>query len=195
MAGRRASATGRGVVVRHQRHERARDPGTGSTTTHVGGRWDAEGHVAGNGRTRTDAEPLTEASQDTPPLPWLLSARTETALAAQAARLHTHLTGRPDLRPQDVARTLAGRTRFDHRAAVTGADREQLLAGLASLARGDSGEPVLLGSGRPGRTAFLFTGQGAQHPGMGRELAAAHPVFADTLAEVADLFAPISNAP
>ncbi|WP_406377013.1 type I polyketide synthase [Streptomyces sp. NBC_00647] len=147
------------------------------------------------GRTRTDAEPLTEASQDTPPLPWLLSARTETALAAQAARLHTHLTGRPDLRPQDVARTLAGRTRFDHRAAVTGADREQLLAGLASLARGDSGEPVLLGSGRPGRTAFLFTGQGAQHPGMGRELAAAHPVFADTLAEVADLFAPHLERP
>ncbi len=133
--------------------------------------------------------PHADPVGNTPPLPWLLSARTEGALAAQAVRLHAHLTGRPELRPQDVARTLAGRSRFDHRAAVTGTDRDELLAGLASLAHGDGGGQVLLGSGRPGRIAFLFTGQGAQHSGMGRELAAAHPVFADTLDEVADLFA------
>ncbi|MFF4116804.1 beta-ketoacyl synthase N-terminal-like domain-containing protein [Streptomyces sp. NPDC001714] len=137
------------------------------------------GSPAGAGR----AEPVGVT------LPWLLSSRTEAGLAAQAARLHAHLTARPRLGSREVARTLAGRTRFGHRAAVVGADGDELLAGLASLGRGNPDGAVPVGSGRAGGTAFLFTGQGAQHPGMGRELAAAFPVFADTLDEVAALFA------
>ncbi|MBL1102484.1 type I polyketide synthase, partial [Streptomyces coffeae] len=109
-------------------------------------------------------------------LPWALSASTAEALPAQAERLHAHLTAHPELHPADVGHALA-RTRgaLEHRAVVTGADRAELMSALAELAGGDTGQGVARGSVR---TAFLFSGQGAQRVGMAAGLAAAHPVFA-----------------
>ncbi|AZQ38053.1 SDR family NAD(P)-dependent oxidoreductase [Streptomyces cyaneochromogenes] len=119
-------------------------------------------------------------------VPWVISAHDDTALRAQAARLRDHVAGHPGLPVSDVGRSLAARTVFDRRAAVTGTDTAGFLAGLDALARGEQAPNVVRGdAGRAGRTAFLFTGQGAQYPGMGRELYASHPVFARALDEVA----------
>ncbi|MGB8938657.1 MAG: acyltransferase domain-containing protein, partial [Streptomyces sp.] len=119
-----------------------------------------------------------------PVVPWVLSAKTPAALHAQARRLHTHLTtAQPEATPTQVAAALAHtRTHFDHRAALTGTTRAELLAGLAAFGAGHlPGNAVRGTAARARRTAFLFSGQGSQQVGMGSELAAAHPVFADAL--------------
>jgi len=111
------------------------------------------------------------------PLP--LSARTERALRAQAGRLAEWLAEHPEARPDDVAFGLAARHRFDHRAVVLAEDRTSAVAGLAELAEGSPASDVV-GTIRcgDGKTAFLFTGQGSQRPGMGEELYATEPAYA-----------------
>ncbi|WP_435840153.1 type I polyketide synthase [Streptomyces antimycoticus] len=119
--------------------------------------------------------PVSERSIDCDVVPWVLSGRSETALRAQAGRLRAQLEERPELRPLDVGYALAtGRSAFGHRAVVVGAERQELLRSLAELASGTAQETVA----DTGKTAFLFTGQGAQRPGMGRELYDVFPVFA-----------------
>ncbi|WP_228973334.1 type I polyketide synthase [Streptomyces sp. DH12] len=127
-----------------------------------------------------------------PAVPWVLSARTPAALRAQARRLHTHLTTvRTDATPAQVGAALAHtRAHFDHRAALTGATRAELLAAVDAVARGEEADQVTLARARPGRTVFVFPGQGSQWIGMGRELAARHPVFADELGACAAALAP-----
>ncbi|MDO0939352.1 thioester reductase domain-containing protein [Streptomyces sp. DG2A-72] len=116
--------------------------------------------------------------------PWLLSGRTPAALREQAERLHTHLAQR-EFCPLDVGHSLAtGRAALDHRAAITGAGRDELLAGLRTLADDGTHPGLIRGTRASGRTAFLFTGQGAQRQGMGGELYTAFPVFAQAYDEV-----------
>ncbi|MER6595973.1 type I polyketide synthase, partial [Micromonospora purpureochromogenes] len=112
--------------------------------------------------------------------PWVLSGRTDRALRAQAERLAAHLDGRDDLADRDVAWSLAtGRAALEHRAVVLGADRNELTGRLAALAAGEVVTGVVTGVARSGgRTAVVFTGQGAQRLGMGRSLHAVFPVFA-----------------
>nr|WP_241845587.1 type I polyketide synthase [Streptomyces silvensis] len=117
-------------------------------------------------------------------LAWALSARDTAALREQAARLAATVDARPDLDPADVAATLAtGRAALDHRAVVLGTGTPALRAGLDALAAGTDDAAVVRGAPDGGRLAVLFSGQGSQRVGMGRDLYAAHPVFADALDE------------
>ncbi|WP_420000607.1 type I polyketide synthase [Streptomyces boninensis] len=125
---------------------------------------------------------------------WVVSGRSAVALAGQAGRLREHVVGRPAVPVGDVAWSLAtSRSVFEHRAVVLGAEREQLLAGLAAVATDQPAAGVVSGEVVPGgigRTVFVFPGQGSQWVGMGRELAESSPVFAARLAECAQALAP-----
>nr|WSZ99718.1 acyltransferase domain-containing protein [Streptomyces sp. NBC_00857] len=123
-------------------------------------------------------------------LPWVLSARTQQALRAQATALASYVHGHPDPRPLDVAHSLATtRASFPHRAVVVGGGTHEFLTGLAALADGGPSASVEHGTAGPGgRLAALFTGQGSQRRGMGRELALRFPVFAETFEEAVDCF-------
>ncbi|MDX3839387.1 type I polyketide synthase [Streptomyces europaeiscabiei] len=138
-----------------------------------------------NAHVVLEEPPAPEPAPDRP-APALLprvhpvSGHTPEALRAQAARLRTHLLNHDD-DPRDIAHTLtAARHSHPHRAAVVASDREELLTGLAAVASGEGAPHVVTGTADGGRLAVLFSGQGAQHPGMGRDLYAAHPVFAET---------------
>jgi acyl transferase domain-containing protein/acyl-CoA synthetase (AMP-forming)/AMP-acid ligase II/thioesterase domain-containing protein/acyl carrier protein len=115
--------------------------------------------------------------------PWLVSGADEAGLRANAAALADAAGS-----ALDIAFSLATtRTALQHRAAVLGRDRAGLVAGLRDL---DTGSVRRAIARRDPTVAFLFTGQGAQRVGMGRDLAAAFPVFTESFAAVCAEFAP-----
>ncbi|MEV7045354.1 type I polyketide synthase, partial [Amycolatopsis sp. NPDC051061] len=117
------------------------------------------------------AAPAVHSEPGAGVVPWVLSGRTEQAVRDAARAL-------PDGDPVDIALALAARSAFEYRAVVVGDGRDDLLAGLGATT------PVLA---EPGKTAFLFSGQGSQRVGMGAELYERFPVFADAFDAVCAL--------
>ncbi|MEU1949353.1 acyltransferase domain-containing protein, partial [Streptomyces sp. NPDC020125] len=144
-----------------------------------------------------EAEPGPVSDSDRGVATWLLSARGQDALRAQAARLTAFLLERPELSPLDVGHSLvATRSMFEHRAVVSGANRAELLRGVEAIATGEAAPGLVQGvAGTATKTAFLFSGQGAQRLGMGRELYDSFPVFARALDEVCAHLDPLLDRP
>ncbi|MFI0901315.1 SDR family NAD(P)-dependent oxidoreductase [Streptomyces sp. NPDC020983] len=144
------------------------------------------------------AERPAEARPPWPALPWVLSAKSPGALRAQAARLLAHVSrpgaGGDAPAAADVGRSLAGtRSRFAHRAVVVGADSAELTAGLSAVAAGLPAGNVTYGEADedPGKTAFVFPGQGGQWLGMAAGLLDCEPVFAAHMARCARVVDPL----
>ncbi|MFI9508405.1 amino acid adenylation domain-containing protein [Nocardia sp. NPDC052566] len=151
------------------------------------------GGVSANGISGVNCHIIVEQAPDLPRrnpdqrgepsmLPLVLSARTDSALAAQAEALSTHLRQRVDLAPLDIGYSLAaGRASFDKRAVVLGADRDELITALDRLATPDTSRSAHLDTG--GDVVFVFPGQGPQWHGMAVELLDTAPVFAEHVAQ------------
>ncbi len=117
-----------------------------------------------------------------------LSARSDAALATAVRRLGAALTGRAELTLADVAHTLQrGRTAFERRVTLVCRDLPGAVRGLERLAREVERGERSPGEARIREVAFLFPGQGAQYPGMGRALYSAHAVFRDEVDRCAGL--------
>ncbi|MCQ9136506.1 type I polyketide synthase, partial [Streptomyces hilarionis] len=122
------------------------------------------------------AAPVERAVVPDGVVPLVVSGRSPEAVRAQTARLADLLEQRPELSLVDVAFSLATtRAHFDHRAVVVAGSAVEAGEHLASV------EPQAV---VPGRVGVLFTGQGSQRAGMGRELYGAFPVFAEAFNEV-----------
>lgn len=135
-----------------------------------------------------------ESAPAAPPLPPLparpidivpVSARTRTALAALSGRWSLHVREHVSDTVADLAFTAStGRHHFDHRAAVVAGSGRELETALRALHHGSEDRSLVHAGGRSPaqpRVAFLFTGQGAQYPGMGKALYPHEPVFREAL--------------
>jgi acyl transferase domain-containing protein len=118
---------------------------------------------------------------DDGPVPWVLSGRSETGLRDQALRLRKFAAVSPSIADPGLSLAVS-RSAFEHRAVVLGASRQELLVGLEAVA---SGHGAMAGVANPeDRVGVVFSGQGSQRVGMGRQLYERYPVFTDALDEV-----------
>jgi acyl transferase domain-containing protein/acyl carrier protein len=125
-------------------------------------------------------------------LPFVVSAKSEEALRAQAGRLRAYVESESAVSLHDIAFSLATRRPFlERRAAVVAEDREALLGALVALSCGEAGAGVIGGVvARERKVAFCFSGQGSQWLGMGAELYEASSVFAEHMQACAEALAP-----
>ena len=145
-------------------------------------------HVVLEGAPALAAPALTGAPGPGRPLDILcLSAKSEEALRALADRYERHLSAHPSEALADVCHTAAtGRAHFAHRVSIVAGTPEQMRDKLEVFARGElppRAEHAHVERTDAPRVAFLFTGQGSQYAGMGRQLFETQPVFRQALSE------------
>ncbi|MEU7756889.1 type I polyketide synthase [Micromonospora sp. NPDC049171] len=138
------------------------------------------------------AEPVPEA-ETSAVLPWVITARSDAALRAQAQRLAAQLEAEP-ARAGIGLSLLQTRSALEHRAVVVAADQNELRGALAALASGAEAAGLARGlASDRSTTVYVFPGQGAQWPGMAAELLDSAPVFAQRLRQCADALAPYTD--
>ena len=131
------------------------------------------------------APPPQPSAPGRPWQPLLLSARTDDALEAQAARLAAYLRGNPEVNLADVAFTLQdGRENFDRRRVVIGSSAA---AAATALEGGDRARSWKQKTSRRPSVVFMFPGQGTQYVGMARECYDTEPAFRATVDDCAAL--------
>ncbi|MDH6125721.1 type I polyketide synthase [Kitasatospora sp. GP82] len=146
--------------------------------------------------TRSVPETVAAAGTGGGAVPWILSARSPSALRAQARRLAGHAAAHPELSARDIAYALATtRAPHDHGTFVVGSGRDELIAAVAALGDDESSPVVLPERAGGGKLAFVLTGQGSQRLGMGRGLAESFPVFDAALREVCAVLDPLLDRP
>ncbi len=138
-------------------------------------------------------------SEDRPLHLLTVSAKTTTALDALAGRYAEYLEKHPRASPADVCHSAnAGRSHHQHRLSVVAADGKQLRERLEAFRRGErcrgvkSGQVRLL---RRPKVAFVFTGQGSQYIGMGRQLYDTEPAFREILDRCQEILRPVLQKP
>jgi len=140
-----------------------------------------------------ETPPTTPTSASTGPVMVAVSARNEAALTDTATNLAEHLRKNPQITINDAAAELAfGRSHLTTRMAFVAADRDDALEKLDTFSAGRRPHKAAFGSvpgGEPPEVAFLFTGQGAQFSGMGRQLYESEPVFRAALERCSALLA------
>jgi len=120
----------------------------------------------------------------------LLSAKTETALAAIAQNLATHLQQNRDLNLADVAYTLSlGRHHFEHRRLLVCRDIDDAIATLENPVNPSTCSHIK--NNQQASIVFMFSGQGSQYVGMAQELYQNVPVFREHLDRCCDLLQPL----
>lgn len=133
--------------------------------------------------------PLREATASSP-APWdvplLLSAKDTASLKGQAKRWEDWLRANSNDSWTDIVATAAlERTHFTERLAVYTTSPAEAAEALSAYAFGQP-HPALTASSthKPGRLAFLFTGQGSQALGMGKKLSGSYPVFKEAFDKI-----------
>ncbi|OBH90652.1 type I polyketide synthase [Mycobacterium sp. E2733] len=126
-----------------------------------------------------------------------LSARTPAALVRLADQYRSWLSANPEATLADVCFTAgAGRAHLEQRAALVVNSRESAMELLGALADDRPAPGLFRGECHDApKTAWLFTGQGSQYPGMARELFDTEPVFAETLNRCAAAVADVVEKP
>jgi len=140
-------------------------------------------------------EEAPPAEPSGPSRPWQvvpLSAASASALERMRERLADHLRQHPGLCLADAAWTLRiGRRTGRHRAFVVARDTGDLADAVAALESPERVQTALLELHDRPSVAFLFPGQGAQHPGMARDLYTAEPAFRAHLDRCCEILRPL----
>ncbi|MGV0602625.1 acyltransferase domain-containing protein, partial [Mycolicibacterium pulveris] len=119
------------------------------------------------------------------------------ALVQLAGHYRSWLTSHPEATVADVCATAGtGRAHLEHRAALVVNSRESAIELLGALADDRPAPGLMRGEAQEApKTAWLFSGQGSQYPGMARELYDTEPVFAETLDRCAAAVADVLEKP
>jgi acyl transferase domain-containing protein/NADPH:quinone reductase-like Zn-dependent oxidoreductase/SAM-dependent methyltransferase/nucleoside-diphosphate-sugar epimerase/acyl carrier protein len=160
----------------------------------------AFGFSGTNAHVVLEQSPVVDAvpADDRPLHILAISASSESALRALAGRHATHLATHPELALADVCATAnGGRSHFAHRLALIADSAASMRDQLEVFAAGGAnvGFHAEVTGTDPPKVAFLFTGQGAQHAGMARQLYDVQPLFRASLDRCARLFEPYFEVP